>query len=82
MARFAASLEVPPVPTADPTDLPGPTGESNRLSAHPRGPIACLGPDARTQADTVTALGGIAFIPDPRQQADADTVLGGVPDIA
>ena len=79
MARFAASLEVPPVPTADPTDLPGPTGESNRLSAHPRGPIACLGPDARTQADTVTALGGIAFIPDPRQQADADTVLGGVP---
>lgn len=25
-------------------DLPGPTGESNRLSIHPRGTILCLGP--------------------------------------
>ena len=27
-------------------DLPGPTGESNRLSYHGRGTILCLGPDA------------------------------------
>ncbi len=27
-------------------DLPGPTGESNRLSLHPRGVVLCLGPDA------------------------------------
>ena len=26
----------------EPTDLPGPTGESNRLSVHPRGVILCL----------------------------------------
>ena len=26
------------------TDLPGVTGESNRLSLHPRGPVLCLGP--------------------------------------
>lgn len=25
-------------------DLPGPTGESNRLSYHPRGTVLCLGP--------------------------------------
>ncbi|MBF9060488.1 bifunctional proline dehydrogenase/L-glutamate gamma-semialdehyde dehydrogenase PutA, partial [Rhodobacterales bacterium HKCCSP123] len=28
------------------TDLPGPTGESNRLSTHPRGRVLCLGPGA------------------------------------
>ena len=26
-----------------PLDLPGPTGESNRLSLHPRGQVLCLG---------------------------------------
>jgi RHH-type proline utilization regulon transcriptional repressor/proline dehydrogenase/delta 1-pyrroline-5-carboxylate dehydrogenase len=26
-----------------PVDLPGPTGESNRLSLHPRGRVLCLG---------------------------------------
>jgi RHH-type proline utilization regulon transcriptional repressor/proline dehydrogenase/delta 1-pyrroline-5-carboxylate dehydrogenase len=47
------------------TDLPGPTGESNRHSTHPRGPILCMGPGAaaaRTQADHVNALGGIGVI--------------------
>lgn len=28
------------------TDLPGPTGESNRLSVHPRGVVVCAGPGA------------------------------------
>ena len=79
MPRFASMMEIQPIPAADPVDLPGPTGESNRLSVHPRGPIACLGPDARTQADAVSALGGIPIIPDVGSQADAATVLGGVP---
>jgi len=46
-----------------PRDLPGPTGESNRLSLHPRGPVLCLGPGAeaaQAQAAAVTGLGGIA----------------------
>lgn len=30
--------------------LPGPTGESNRLSIHPRGQVLCLGPGAETEA--------------------------------
>ncbi|MEI4485020.1 bifunctional proline dehydrogenase/L-glutamate gamma-semialdehyde dehydrogenase PutA [Frigidibacter sp. MR17.14] len=44
-------------------DLPGPTGESNRLSQHPRLPLLCLGPGhaaAEAQAQAVRALGGVA----------------------
>jgi len=43
--------------------LPGPTGESNRLTMVPRGPVLCLGPGAATalaQAEAVRALGGRA----------------------
>lgn len=46
------------------TDLPGPTGESNRHSTHPRGPILCMGPGkaaSAKQAATVNALGGIGI---------------------
>ena len=41
--------------------LPGPTGESNRLSEFSRPPLLCLGPGpeaARAQADAVKAMGG------------------------
>ncbi|MDZ7907412.1 MAG: bifunctional proline dehydrogenase/L-glutamate gamma-semialdehyde dehydrogenase PutA [Gemmobacter sp.] len=44
-------------------DLPGPTGESNRLSAYQRAPLLCLGPGAQAalaQAEAVRALGGLA----------------------
>ena len=44
-------------------DLPGPTGESNRLSAFARPPLLCLGPSreqALAQAEAVRALGGEA----------------------
>ncbi|WP_333832945.1 L-glutamate gamma-semialdehyde dehydrogenase, partial [Rubrimonas sp.] len=41
-----------------PFEMPGPTGESNRLTLHPRGTALCLGPDARTAlAQAVLALG-------------------------
>ncbi|MCX7645188.1 MAG: bifunctional proline dehydrogenase/L-glutamate gamma-semialdehyde dehydrogenase PutA [Rhodobacteraceae bacterium] len=46
-----------------PIDLPGPTGEMNRLRLHPRPPLLCLGPGpaaARAQAEAVRALGGAA----------------------
>ena len=45
-------------------DLPGPTGESNRLSAYPRSPLLCLGPrpeQALAQAEAVRKLGGVAI---------------------
>ncbi|QCO57803.1 bifunctional proline dehydrogenase/L-glutamate gamma-semialdehyde dehydrogenase PutA (plasmid) [Pseudorhodobacter turbinis] len=44
-------------------DLPGPTGESNRLSAFARAPLLCLGPTAPqllAQVEAVRALGGTA----------------------
>ncbi len=47
-----------------PVSLPGPTGESNRLSMHPRAALLCLGPGrqaAAHQSALVRALGGIAI---------------------
>ena len=44
--------------------LPGPTGESNRLSEYPRLPLLCMGPGpeaAQAQVDAVKALGGTAI---------------------
>ena len=46
-------------------DLPGPTGESNRLSLSARGVALCLGPDCETalaQAVQILALGGAAVL--------------------
>ncbi|NND90574.1 MAG: bifunctional proline dehydrogenase/L-glutamate gamma-semialdehyde dehydrogenase PutA [Granulosicoccus sp.] len=41
-----------------PQTLPGPTGESNRLSVHPKGLVLCLGPSADIAlAQAVQALG-------------------------
>ncbi|UWR10276.1 bifunctional proline dehydrogenase/L-glutamate gamma-semialdehyde dehydrogenase PutA [Sulfitobacter mediterraneus] len=44
--------------------MPGPTGESNRLSTLPRPALLCMGPGADVaaeQARAVTALGGVAL---------------------
>lgn len=43
-------------------EMPGPTGESNQLSWHPRGIVLCLGPtaeQARMQAATALAAGNV-----------------------
>lgn len=48
----------------DTIEMPGPTGESNRWSLHPRGTILCLGPtsdDARTQMNMAMAAGCTAI---------------------
>jgi RHH-type proline utilization regulon transcriptional repressor/proline dehydrogenase/delta 1-pyrroline-5-carboxylate dehydrogenase len=61
-ARLIAAAARPPA--AEPQDLPGPTGESNRLHHAPRAPLLCLGPGAataRAQADAVCAQGGIGI---------------------
>jgi len=53
----------------EPIELPGPTGESNLLTLHPRGPILCLGPTADTalkQARLVRAAGSPALAIAPR----------------
>jgi RHH-type proline utilization regulon transcriptional repressor/proline dehydrogenase/delta 1-pyrroline-5-carboxylate dehydrogenase len=60
-ALRTALAETAPASPGLPVDMPGPTGESNRLSEAPRGPVLCLGPGAETaaaQAEAVRALGG------------------------
>ncbi len=58
-------MAVHDLPTAPaPVDLPGPTGESNRHSVHPRGPVLCMGPGAKAAQDqiaAVRALGGVGI---------------------
>ncbi|MDD7973157.1 bifunctional proline dehydrogenase/L-glutamate gamma-semialdehyde dehydrogenase PutA [Roseinatronobacter alkalisoli] len=58
-APAPASAPLPPD-----QELPGPTGETNRLRHARRLPVLCLGPQpaqADMQADAVRALGGIAI---------------------
>ncbi len=60
-------------------DLPGPTGESNRLGLVPRAPVLCLGPGAAAalkQAEMVRAWGGHA-VEAPDLAPDALTTLQG-----
>jgi len=63
-AELAAALAAcPPGATLPGRDLPGPTGESNRLLLHGRAPLLCLGPGpaaTAAQLDAVQALGGRA----------------------
>jgi RHH-type proline utilization regulon transcriptional repressor/proline dehydrogenase/delta 1-pyrroline-5-carboxylate dehydrogenase len=47
LSRLSKALAALPDPSGrmlSVHDLPGPTGESNRLSTHPRGRVLCLGP--------------------------------------
>ncbi len=65
LQRFAASAEQPGNAPAATQDMPGPTGESNRLRHVLRAPLLCLGPDreaAEAQRAAVLALGGKAEI--------------------
>ncbi len=53
-------VAVPADRTLTETLLPGPTGETNRLTTHPRGRVLCLGPGldaARAQAKAATQTG-------------------------
>ncbi len=56
----ALGLETRPEFAKDIEEMPGPTGEANRLSTHPRGLALCLGPSkdaALSQAIAAMALG-------------------------
>jgi RHH-type proline utilization regulon transcriptional repressor/proline dehydrogenase/delta 1-pyrroline-5-carboxylate dehydrogenase len=64
-AKVQAALRAakPAVGALETLDLPGPTGESNRLSVFQRPPILCLGPGADAaarQAQAVRDLSGLA----------------------
>jgi RHH-type proline utilization regulon transcriptional repressor/proline dehydrogenase/delta 1-pyrroline-5-carboxylate dehydrogenase len=77
--RFCQSGDIDATPVRE---MPGPTGETNRLSLHARPPFLCLGPGiemARSQAAAVTALGGRAeIVPDlPPDALRMQTGTGG-----
>jgi RHH-type proline utilization regulon transcriptional repressor/proline dehydrogenase/delta 1-pyrroline-5-carboxylate dehydrogenase len=77
--RAALSMARVPEEPIETLNLPGPTGESNRLSSYPRPPILCLGPSpqaALAQAEAVRQLGGLA-IEAPGLPADALNRLTG-----
>ena len=69
-APLPPSARRSPLPSAIPHEfvLPGPTGESNRMTLHARGVMLCLGPDAETalaQAVQALAFGNSAVIACP-----------------
>ncbi|MEM8855588.1 MAG: L-glutamate gamma-semialdehyde dehydrogenase, partial [Pseudomonadota bacterium] len=62
-------------------DLPGPTGESNRLSIHPRGIALCLGPTvdrANAQAAKARQSGNGAVIIAPGATPNGDGMVAAV----
>ncbi|MBH63301.1 MAG: hypothetical protein CL569_12820 [Alphaproteobacteria bacterium] len=62
----------------DTIDLPGPTGESNRLTLHPRGTVLCLGPDtelAMAQVLRTLAVGGVAVLIVPDANSAVEPLL-------
>ena len=74
---LAAAPARAPVHTAD---LPGPTGESNRLTLIPRPPVLCLGPGpeaAEAQRKAVESLGGSAIAVPGALDAEALVTLTG-----
>jgi len=80
--RQLLAAEVPSGPILQ-RDMPGPTGEMNRLSAYARGPVLCLGPGvklAAEQAALVRGLGGVAVeqpgAVDPRALTTLERLAG------
>jgi RHH-type transcriptional regulator, proline utilization regulon repressor / proline dehydrogenase / delta 1-pyrroline-5-carboxylate dehydrogenase len=76
---FAAAAAFPRAPR----DLPGPTGESNRLSLHPRGRVLCLGAgaaDALAQAIQALAAGNtVLMVAANAPDAAAPLIAAGLP---
>ncbi len=81
LASEAAAKLSAPWPATEPVadDMPGPTGESNRLTQVARGPLLCLGPGRKAaldQAEAVRKLGGHA-VEAPGLPPDALATLQG-----
>ncbi len=76
--RFCQPVAASSAPSELTEQLPGPTGELNRLSMHLRPALLCLGPDtqkAQAQAKTIQDLGGQAIVA-PNLSADEVTQYG------
>lgn len=76
LAKFAASANVGTI--LGQHDLPGPTGEANRLTLAPKTSFACLGPDPKAQMQALEALGATAFVADIDTLAESLNQIAGV----
>jgi RHH-type transcriptional regulator, proline utilization regulon repressor / proline dehydrogenase / delta 1-pyrroline-5-carboxylate dehydrogenase len=68
LTRFANWTDRPQTPATLSQSLRGPTGERNTYGLHPRGVIACVGPDAdaqKRQANLVAGTGNKALMASP-----------------
>ena len=78
----ALAQVTPPPGVVTTQDLPGPTGELNRLTTLPRAPFLCMGPGAaaQKQAKAVEAAGGQAVLADRLPAHHLETIheIGGV----
>ena len=77
LARFAVPAPAPVSPINTPQELPGPTGESNQLSNHPRGTVLCLGPGPEAlaaQADEAAQNGCKALLKDSLAPEDVEAL--------
>jgi RHH-type proline utilization regulon transcriptional repressor/proline dehydrogenase/delta 1-pyrroline-5-carboxylate dehydrogenase len=78
LVRGAVALQ--PAALSAPVTLPGPTGESNTLSLHPRGSVACVadGEEAlRAQAQLALACGNTVLLSRSAPAERVATALGG-----
>ena len=73
LTRFTTDA---PAPIISPRDMPGPTGETNRLSLIPRAPFLCCGPDVALQRRQVEEAGGVAQTHDPKVPIPASEIAG------
>ncbi|WP_281856093.1 bifunctional proline dehydrogenase/L-glutamate gamma-semialdehyde dehydrogenase PutA [Litoreibacter halocynthiae] len=74
LTKFTRSNGAPALP--DTLDMPGPTGETNRLSMAPRAPFLCLGPDHAAQLKAVATAGGIGLHGEVKDVASAGDIAG------
>ena len=81
LSRFRRSLSEAEYPApGDELEMPGPTGESNRLRFYGRGNVLCLGPGAELaaeQAETARAMGCVAV-----ERPDGNVDLAAISEIA
>ena len=83
VAELQAAITRTPIPHSftHVQEMPGPTGESNRLHHAPRGLILCLGPTeqaAQAQAQAVAQAGGVALAWPHPIAPDALSTLNGI----
>lgn len=72
ITRFTRMNNTADLPRSAVQILPGPTGERNSYGLHPRGVIACLGPDESSRQEQVRMVeraGSSAFLEPPDSQA-------------